>query len=263
MFDRPIVFHREFLVVTKSTSAAIFLSQACFWSNRSPDGWFFKTIPDWESEIGLSRRKIDNARSNLLSLKVLHEKRCGPRGKLHYRVDFDRLVELVRMSEQAVNSVQKSHSSSVQKSHSIIGDVLVGDKDAMYNGMYPDAAVVAPEDTASVGSEPEDVTPESPAGAVNGAVACRMMESYNRAKGGAGSVPRAIRAIRRLGGRYTIGQVMEGFERYLACTEPKFISFEAFVANAGQYIVKPLDITSGGGITTDDEFLRMMKGEMK
>jgi hypothetical protein len=48
ILDRPIAFHRCLVRVTKSVAAALMLSQAIYWSNRTkdPDGWFWKTAED-------------------------------------------------------------------------------------------------------------------------------------------------------------------------------------------------------------------------
>ena len=96
LLDRPIAFHRVFVTVTGSVTAALMLSQACYWQRRSSgDGWFYKTQAEWEDETGMSRREQETARAALRACGVLHERRAGVPAKLYYQVDYDRLEELI------------------------------------------------------------------------------------------------------------------------------------------------------------------------
>lgn len=97
LLDRPIAFHRVFVDVTGSVPAALFLSQVVYWSRRTsdPDGWFFKTATEWRDETGLGRYELENARSALRRLGVLQETRAGVPAKLFFRLDDERLEELL------------------------------------------------------------------------------------------------------------------------------------------------------------------------
>jgi hypothetical protein len=97
ILDRPVAFHRGFKIITNSTVAALFLSQAYYWSNRTSDalGWFYKTQDDWENETGLSRNEQETARKILKRLGILEEKRVGIPAQMYYRVRKDRVAELL------------------------------------------------------------------------------------------------------------------------------------------------------------------------
>jgi hypothetical protein len=91
LLDRPIAFHRVFVTLTGSVTAALMLSQAVYWSKRTKDkdSWFYKTQDDWEEETGLSRSEQETARKKLN--KYLHYERRGMPAQLYYRVDEDAL----------------------------------------------------------------------------------------------------------------------------------------------------------------------------
>ncbi|MDG4551745.1 MAG: hypothetical protein P9G45_15195 [Candidatus Contendobacter sp.] len=93
-FDRPIAFHRCFVTLTGSVTAALMLSQAVYWQkhNRHEDGWWWKTMEEWAEETGLSRREQESARSRLKTVGLLAEARRGVPAKLFYQVDLRALA---------------------------------------------------------------------------------------------------------------------------------------------------------------------------
>ncbi|KAF1004407.1 MAG: hypothetical protein GAK36_00076 [Pseudomonas sp.] len=64
-------------VLGLSASAAQFLSQAVYWTERTGDGWFYKTETEWKEEIGLSSKEVRTARKNLAGMQLLEEVRKG------------------------------------------------------------------------------------------------------------------------------------------------------------------------------------------
>lgn len=114
--DRPIAFHRIFRTVSGSTVAALFLSQAWYWSKRLPDerdGWFYKTQAEWETETGLSRSEQETARRHLTRLGILEEKREGLPARLWFRIDRNRLESLI---DDAIKSAGTPQSGSTEPS---------------------------------------------------------------------------------------------------------------------------------------------------
>ena len=89
--DRPIAF-KPILgrALGGGLNEALFLSQACFWSNVNidSDGWFFTTSEEWEEQTMLSRYQQDKAREFLKREEVLEEKKEGLPCRLFYRVNF-------------------------------------------------------------------------------------------------------------------------------------------------------------------------------
>jgi hypothetical protein len=98
LLDRPIAFHRVFVTITGSVTAALFLSQAFYWTPRTnnPDGWFYKTGMEWEEETGMGRREQETARKLLKKLNLLEERLWGIPARLHYRINKSALAEALR-----------------------------------------------------------------------------------------------------------------------------------------------------------------------
>lgn len=98
LLNRPIAFHRVFVDLTGSVTAALLLSQAMYWQSRLPparDGWWYKSRDDWQRETGLARREQESARKRLRELNILEEDRAGVPARLWYRIDLRRLAVLL------------------------------------------------------------------------------------------------------------------------------------------------------------------------
>lgn len=94
---RPVAYHRVFADLAGRVSAGLMLSQAYYWTPRTADedGWFFKSREEWQEETGLSRSEQESARKRLVELGVLQEELRGMPGRLHFRIDMERLVALL------------------------------------------------------------------------------------------------------------------------------------------------------------------------
>ncbi|BDA54113.1 replication protein RepO [Raoultella ornithinolytica] len=113
LLDRPIAFQRSFIRLDIGVTAALFLSQMTYWTNRSDDdGWVYKTQEEWEEETGLSRYEQEGARKKLRSLGVLLEKRKGVPARLFYKVDnnalYQALVAANKDAEKPHTGVRKT-----------------------------------------------------------------------------------------------------------------------------------------------------------
>ncbi|MCE8050090.1 hypothetical protein HOP61_02105 [Halomonas daqingensis] len=104
LLGRTVAYHAAFTHLPGVTvTGAVFLSQAFFWT-RTPtvqkrDGWFYKSqVGDedsWESETGLSPKQQVNARRSLSAIGVLEEDRRGVPARTWYRINCDRLAQLL------------------------------------------------------------------------------------------------------------------------------------------------------------------------
>ncbi len=96
VFDDPIVMQGWAVKVTQSVTAAVMISHALHLSQSiGKDGWFAKTIKEWQAETGLSRSEQETARARLLEMGLLMEQRKGMPAHLEYKVDENRVYELV------------------------------------------------------------------------------------------------------------------------------------------------------------------------
>ena len=111
LLRRPIAFHRVFVDIAGSVNAALFLSQACYWSTTKDWDWFYKTQQDWQFETGLSRHEQDAARRRLVKIGVLEEVRKGVPAQMFYRVKVDNLANLIAEIRQSGSTTYRQSSS--------------------------------------------------------------------------------------------------------------------------------------------------------
>lgn len=105
---RPIAYHVVFARISGGVTSGVFLSQLFYWADRGkdPNGWIYKTQDEWEEETGLTRWEQETARKRLKKRGILEEKRAGMPARLHYRLNLDRVIELVA----AQSSLWESHN---------------------------------------------------------------------------------------------------------------------------------------------------------
>jgi hypothetical protein len=98
LLTRPIAFHRIFARITGSVTAGLMLSQAWYWTRHTedPEGWFYKSIAEWEDETGLTRREQETARRRLRETGLWKEQLAGRPPIVHFRLDLDKLAAAVR-----------------------------------------------------------------------------------------------------------------------------------------------------------------------
>ena len=91
LLTRPVAFHPALARICGSVHAALLLSQAIYWTDRTNDseGWFYKTRAEWEEEITLTRYEQEGAREKLRALGFIAEEKRGVPSKLFYRVNLE------------------------------------------------------------------------------------------------------------------------------------------------------------------------------
>jgi len=100
LLDRPIAYQPAFAQlragkVKSGPTAAVLLSQLVYWHNRMDGEWMYKTREDIKKETGLSRDEQETARKRLIALGVLQEELRGVPATLHYKINSERLEQLL------------------------------------------------------------------------------------------------------------------------------------------------------------------------
>jgi hypothetical protein len=74
----------------------------------------YKTYKEWRDECGLARKQIDKGRAKLRELGLVTEKK-GPHARLHYRVDWVALADVLSLSPigEQTQSVHQGEQSSL------------------------------------------------------------------------------------------------------------------------------------------------------
>jgi hypothetical protein len=118
LLGRPIAYHRIFAHLGGDANSAVFLSQCLYWTPRAtfPDGWFYKTQAEFWEETGLTRYNQETARRKWRKLGVIEEERRGQSGHVFYRVNLERLAELLRELIDGKYSQFRLLDSNISKS---------------------------------------------------------------------------------------------------------------------------------------------------
>jgi hypothetical protein len=105
----PIAYHRVYRTITRSTVAAVFISQLTYWQHvvdkggGGVDGWIYKTIAEFEEETGLSRSEQATARKVLGGKNIIEEKKAGMPRKMYYRVNWQVLEDLLQQYQRSTD----------------------------------------------------------------------------------------------------------------------------------------------------------------
>jgi hypothetical protein len=114
----PIVFHRLYIDVTGSVTAALWLAYAIYHiSEQGADreGWFVKSQQEWLLETGLSRREQETARTRLRALNLLEERRA-PNAPLAYRIVLPQLHAAMEAHAQRLHAERQAMRAATGKS---------------------------------------------------------------------------------------------------------------------------------------------------
>ena len=78
-------------------SAALFLSQLVYWTDKTKNGWIFKTYEDWEAELFLKEKKVRAIKNELEALGIIETKIKQINGApvLHYRIKQKEFIEFL------------------------------------------------------------------------------------------------------------------------------------------------------------------------
>ena len=96
LFGRgTVTYHIAVAEALDSVAAAIFAEQIAFWQARSDDGWAFRSSDQIKEYTALTRRVQDTARKKLKDAGVMEEKIDGAPPRLYFRLDLDKLSQLI------------------------------------------------------------------------------------------------------------------------------------------------------------------------
>lgn len=96
--ERVIAFNPLLADIAGDVKGGLFLSQCCFMStniSKDDNGWFYATDAQWYDSARLVRSEITRVRKTLIKLGVLYYKVRGQAHKTYYRIDWERLEQLI------------------------------------------------------------------------------------------------------------------------------------------------------------------------
>jgi hypothetical protein len=153
--DRPIAFHRIYAKIGGSIHAGIFLAQSAYWSStkKEKDGWFWKTREQWTEETCIDRHYQLRVRSTLKGMGVLEEREDRLDHKLYFRVNFQRLYELILEHQDTAPEVVPEPENEATPS---AGTTAVKDSETLT------LTETTPETTSEVGRSESQSQPQPP-----------------------------------------------------------------------------------------------------
>ena len=78
------------------------------------DGWFYKTAPSLEEETGLSNHKQSKIIEELTKLGILEQENKGMPMKRYFRINFQKIEELVFKTQDLKNSKPSNEENKKQ-----------------------------------------------------------------------------------------------------------------------------------------------------
>jgi len=115
-FLNKAVVLRPALLTFCDVKTALFLSQCLYWQERaSNDGWFYKTVKEWQMEIGLTRKEQLRAKKILESLGVLETKFFHIPPKLYFKINFDKVFEIVSAKLEDIEKQEEAQKGTVNQ----------------------------------------------------------------------------------------------------------------------------------------------------
>lgn len=93
--NRPIAFNPILAKITGSVTAGLFLSQLLYWSDKSKNEFFYKTIAEIEEETALTREQQDSAIKRLKQLRLIEVKLMGVPARRHFKLSLSEIHKLV------------------------------------------------------------------------------------------------------------------------------------------------------------------------
>jgi hypothetical protein len=122
--EPPIAFYRTFADLAGSAAGGVFFSQLMYWTGKSgnAEGWIYKTMDEWKEEACLTRSEQECARRELKKIGVLEEKLKGIPARLHYKINFKNLYDLLSTKDtkttppKAQSSLQKTTNKTAKNS---------------------------------------------------------------------------------------------------------------------------------------------------
>jgi hypothetical protein len=89
----PVVFIRY----AGTLEAALLLSQILYWSDKTEDGWFYKSYREWDDEIALGEYDVRKAAKSLKAKGILETrlKKANGAPTVHYRLKEEHFSESI------------------------------------------------------------------------------------------------------------------------------------------------------------------------
>ena len=226
LVDRPIAFQRSFVRLGVGITGALLLSQIVYWQNRMEGNWFYKTQADLEEETGLTRYEQEGARKKLVSCGVLEEAKRGIPAKLYFRVNQERLEELLVGENQhaGMGKTNKqgcgiSANSDAENQHAGMGktnEQSCGNSASIHTVDYQETTQKINTENKSLGASAEADTPKVKSSTDYSPAFEEAWQAYPKRSGGNNKLSAFKAWNARIKQGVKPGTMLEGVKRYAA-----------------------------------------------
>lgn len=104
--QRPVAYNAELSRLAKSAIAGLFMSQLLYWIGKGyAENYIYKTVKELEKETCLIRSEQERAIKIWKSLGVLVVKRKGIPPIRHFRINSEKLLELLGYSDGDIGRI--------------------------------------------------------------------------------------------------------------------------------------------------------------
>lgn len=106
--QRAIAFNPVLGRISGSATAGLFLSQLLYWQGKGrKKEYVYKTIKEFKEETCLTRSEQERAIRNWNKLGVLEVRKKGIPPTRHFKINVEKLIELLRLSYSEAEEVRK------------------------------------------------------------------------------------------------------------------------------------------------------------
>lgn len=132
--EKPVVFFPQIARAVNGINEALFWQQCYYWNERTKrtDGFFYKTISEFQDETFLTPYQQRKVRENLVQMGVLEEKKIKANGAptMHFRVIPDVMEKLISDYEETSFSNVKKLNNPITENTTDTTTNVVADKSA-------------------------------------------------------------------------------------------------------------------------------------
>lgn len=123
---RSIAIPMRVMAIVGDTAAGVLLSQLIYWTRRGVDvterdGWIFKTAGEWHRETGMTWKVQRRARTLLMQLGLMEERKQQMPACLEFRLNLSALVPLLAQRAEV-----EADDVNVERFREAAADNLVG-----------------------------------------------------------------------------------------------------------------------------------------
>lgn len=102
MNQRPVTYYPIYRNIMGSVAGGVMLSQLMFWWGAVKEDEFYKSDAELMKETGLTEWEVKNEKFKLRSLGFIEYRMGGTPRSTHYKVDYDKFIDLISHPEHVL-----------------------------------------------------------------------------------------------------------------------------------------------------------------